>query len=142
MYLSPYQNQINWRFGTTQVNNRQIYTRPEPAGTAYSMTSMLKNETTDSLYVNGELVGSEGDKQTAIAGCRDVGNLGRGYNDSTYFAGDFLEVLVYTRALSDAELQGIHQYLRANSTTHRPRSPSPVCRQPRLPPRPASRSPL
>ena len=52
-------------------------------------------------------------KSFPIAGCRDFGNLGRGYNDNTYFPGDFLEVLVYTRALTDAERQDVEQYLHA-----------------------------
>ncbi|MBI4659123.1 MAG: hypothetical protein HY735_09800 [Verrucomicrobia bacterium] len=112
VYLSPYQEQINWRFGTTQVNNRQIYAWPSPVGTAYSILAAVKDGTTDSLFVNGELADSQGDKLEAIAGCRDVGNLGRGYNDNTYWAGDILEALVYTRALSDTERRAIELYLK------------------------------
>ena len=55
-----------------------------------------------------------------IAGCRPVGNLGRGYNDNTYFPGDILEVLVYTRALNDAERQEVERYLTTKYLANKP----------------------
>jgi hypothetical protein len=47
------------------------------------------------LFVNGQLVASQSGKLTTIQGIRPIGNLGRGYNDDTFFAGDIAEVLVY-----------------------------------------------
>ncbi|MEK7675014.1 MAG: Ig-like domain-containing protein [Verrucomicrobiota bacterium] len=120
VYLSPYQSQVNFRFGTTQVGNRSIYTRPAPIGPAFTLSTAVKNETTDSLYVNGEQIVSQGDKLPAIAGCQDIGNLGRGYNDNTYFPGAIAEVLVYARALSDTERESVEHYLNAKYLANKP----------------------
>ena len=120
VYLSPFQNHVNFRFGTTQVNNRHIYTRPAPIGTNYSITVSKKDGTTDMLYVDGALVVSASNKLASITSCRDTGNLGRGYNDDTYFAGDIMGVLVYTRGLSGAERQVVEQYLLAKCFSNAP----------------------
>jgi hypothetical protein len=40
-----------------------------------------------------------------------TGQLGRGYNNNPYFNGDIAELLVYSRALSDAELRTVQRYL-------------------------------
>ena len=106
VYLSPFQNQVNFRFGTTQVNNRHIYTRPAPIGTNYSITVSKKDGTTDMLAVDGALVVSASNKLASITSCRDTGNLGRGYNDDTYFAGDIMGVLVYARAVGSGAAGG------------------------------------
>jgi hypothetical protein len=113
VYLSPFQSQVNWRFGTTQTGNWPLYTRPAAIGNAYTVTVSKKDGATDSLYINGQPVMSEGGKEPAIDGCQDEGNLGRGYNDDTFFPGDIAEVLVYDRALPDAERQAVEQYLIA-----------------------------
>jgi hypothetical protein len=102
---------VNWRFGTTQTGNWPIYKRPTSIGNRYSLTVTRKDGTTDSLYVDGVPVMSEGGKEAMITGCQDEGNLGRGYNDDTFFPGDIAEVLVYDRALPDAERQSVEQYL-------------------------------
>jgi hypothetical protein len=111
VYLSPYQNALNARFGTLQIGNRMLYTRPSPVGTAFTLSTAIKNRTTDALFANRTLVLSQGGHLPFIVGCRDTGNLGRGYNDDTYYAGRIAEVLVYTRALSEIERQAVEQYL-------------------------------
>ena len=113
VYLSPFQSQVAWRFGTTQTNNRQIYTRPSSVGSGYTRTTMKHDGPagTDTLYVNGVQVQSATGKLSALAGHQDTGNLGRGYNNNTYFNGDIVEVLVYNRTLSDSERQSVEQYL-------------------------------
>jgi len=113
VYLSPFQSQVAWRFGTTQVYNRQIYTRPSSVGSGYTRTTMKHDGPagTDTLYVNGVQVQSATGKLSALTGHQDTGNLGRGYNNNTYFNGDIVEVLVYNRALSDSERQSVEQYL-------------------------------
>ena len=62
------------------------------------------------MTLNGTLAFSEGGKYPAIQGNVNVGALGKGYGN-TFFGGDIAEVLVYNRALSDAERQGIETYL-------------------------------
>ncbi|MCI0585128.1 MAG: FG-GAP-like repeat-containing protein, partial [Chloroflexi bacterium] len=111
VYLSPFQSNVKFRFGTTQSGNLPSYARPSSIGSAFSTSIAVKSGTTDTLFVNGVQVLSQGGKLGSIAGCRATGNLGRGYNDNTFFPGRIAEVLVYNRALSTAERQGIEQYL-------------------------------
>ena len=111
MNLSPFQQYAKYRFGTTQANNLPTYTRPRMIGNAPSLTTAIKNGTNEFLYVNGGLVLSQSGKLATITGVQDTGNLGLGYNNDTYFAGDIAEVLVYNRALSDPERQQVEQYL-------------------------------
>jgi hypothetical protein len=87
------------------------YSRPVSAGSAFTRTAAIKDGATDRLYVDGELVLSQGERLPTLAGHRNIGNLGRGYNDDTYFAGHIAEVLVFTRALSEAERVQVEQYL-------------------------------
>ena len=110
VYLSPFQTNVKFRFGTTQTGNLPAYTRPASLGSSYSISVSEKDGTTDSLYVNGTLVVSEGSKLSTIAGCTDTGYVGRGHNN-TYFPGLVSEVLVYSRALTDSERQALEQYL-------------------------------
>ena len=109
-YLSPYQTNVSYRFGTTQTYNWPDYKRPASVGTALNLTETVHSGTTDYLYVNGTLAYSEGGKYQALQGNVNVGALGKGYGN-TFFGGDIAEVLVYNRALSDAERQGIETYL-------------------------------
>jgi len=109
--LSSFQSNVTMRFGTTQVSNGLFYARPSSVGSNFTLSTALKDGTTDSLYVNRTLVVSQGGKLSTIAGCRDTANLGRGYNDNTFFAGDIAEVLVYDRALNESERQSVEQYL-------------------------------
>ena len=111
VYLSPFQQAVNLRFGTLQSGNRIIYSRPAAIGSQFTTTTAIKDGTTDALYVNGALVLSQGGKLAALAGNQSIGQLGRGYNDNTYFAGDIAEVLVYDRALTIAERQAVEAYL-------------------------------
>ena len=121
--LTPYQNSVSLRFGTTQSGNSLLYNRPAPVGTAFTLNSAVKNGATDSLYVNGALVLSQGGKLTTIAGCQDTGNLGRGYNDNTFFSGQIAEVLVYDRALNESERQSVEQYLNSRYAIVPPEPP-------------------
>ena len=111
VHLSPFQRYAKFRFGTTQSNNLPIYTRPVSIGSSPTLSTAIKNGITDSLYVNGVLALSQDGKLANIAGVEDIGNLGRGYNNNSYFTGDIAEVLVYNRALSDTERQQVEQYL-------------------------------
>src|SRR5262249_30011118 len=110
--LTPFQSTVNVRFGTTQTGNRILYTRPASVGSAFTLSTALKNGTTDSLYVNEALVVSQSGKSNFIAGCRSTGNLGRGFNDDTFYNGDIAEVLAYTEALSDSDRHTVEEYLR------------------------------
>jgi hypothetical protein len=111
LFLTPFQASVNCRFGTTQVENRNDYLRTAPIGSAFTVSSAIKNGTTDSLYVNGTQVVNASGKLPTIAACQDVANVGRGYNNNTFFAGDIAEILIYNRALTTAERQQAEQVL-------------------------------
>jgi hypothetical protein len=111
VHLSPFQSRVKWRFGTGEVSNLPVWLRPASIGSAWSLTTAVKAGSSESLFVDGQLVGSEAGKQETIQGISPVGNLGRGYNDDTFFAGDIAEVLVYDRALSAAERGQLEQHL-------------------------------
>ena len=109
VFLSPFQGNVNWRIGTTIANNNQRYDRPSSVASAYTLTELVKNSDVESLYVNGEPVHTVSGLGLYTYGVREDGYLGRG--DSTYFAGDVLEVLVYNAALSDADRATVEAYL-------------------------------
>jgi hypothetical protein len=111
IFLTPFQRYVKYQFGTGQANNISTYTRPVTLGTSFSVNAAVKNGANEALYVNGSLVFSAGGKLTPMRNSRPTGNLGRGYNDNTYFSGRIAEVLVYTRGLSDAERQQVESYL-------------------------------
>jgi len=96
---------------TGQSGNNMIYTRPTPVGSAYTLTAARHSGSVDTLYVNGTVVLTQNGKLGPIGGAQSTGQLGRGYNNNPYFNGDIAEVLVYSRALSDAELRTVQRYL-------------------------------
>src|SRR5262249_41727169 len=91
--------------------NRSSYLRPASVGSAFTLSSAIKNGTTESLFVNGTQVLNLGGKLPTIAGCQPVANVGRGYDNDTFFAGDIAEILIYNRALTTAERQQTEQIL-------------------------------
>ena len=122
VYLSPFQDEVNFRFGTTQVSNNLVYLRPVSVS-SFTLTTAIKDGTTETLYVNGIQRLSQGGKLAAVAGAEDTGNLGRGYDDNTYFAGDIAEVLVYDRALTAAERRNLEAYLDSKYALTTPAAP-------------------
>ena len=112
VHLSPFQKAVNFRFGTGQTGNMITYTRPASIGSQWSVTAALKNGTSTSLFVNGSQVLTRTDQLPILTNISNTGNLGRG-DAGTYFPGDIAEVLVYTRAVSDAERKAIEAYLMA-----------------------------
>lgn len=123
VYLSPFPSSVALRFGTTQPGNLINYARPASVGSAFTVTTAIKNGSTDSLYVNGALVLSESGKLPTLAGSRDTGNLGRGYDDNTFFGGEIAEVLVYTRALVPGERLNLEEYLNLKYSVSGPAVP-------------------
>jgi hypothetical protein len=112
VHLSPFQHVVKYRFGTGQSGNLPTYVRPASVGAAFTLALAQKDGGSEWLYLNGQLVHSALGKLPTLRGIRPVGNLGRGYNDNTYFPGEIAEVLVYTRALTGSERAQVEQYLR------------------------------
>jgi hypothetical protein len=113
-YLSPFQSGVAYRFGTTQAGNLPHYNRPTSIGANFSLTTAIKSGSTDTLYVNGQNVLSSSGKLDALAGSTNSGYIGRG-DFNTYFSGDISEIIVYSRALADAERQTVEAYLIARN---------------------------
>lgn len=109
VFLSPFQTNVNWRIGTTVANNNERYARPASISANYSLTTLVKNISDETLYVDGVLARAVNNKGIMTYGVREDGYLGRG--SSSYFNGDILEVLVYNVALSDTDRQAVEDYL-------------------------------
>jgi hypothetical protein len=110
-FVSPYQTEVDFRFGTTQPNNNLNYTRSATIGGDFSLTTAVHNNSADTLYVNGLKVLEAGGKLPALSGSNGSGFLGRGVNN-TYFLGEISEVLVYDRTLSPEETGKVASYLK------------------------------
>ena len=113
-HITPLQKGVWIRFGTGQTQPLPVKSDyKSPIGDKFTIATAMMDGLMDYLYINGELV-LENEKpagQEAIGNQRDIGNIGRGYNDNTYFPGMIAEVLIYTKTLSDAELEQMGQYL-------------------------------
>jgi hypothetical protein len=89
------------------------YDYESPIGDSFTIATAMMDGVMDYLYINGELV-LENEKpagQEALGHQRDLGNIGRGFDDNTYFPGMIAEVLIYTKTLSDAERVQLEKYL-------------------------------
>lgn len=110
-FVTPYQADVAFRFGTTQANNQPVYTRPVAIGQDFTITRAVHNGSTDSLYVNGLLALSQGNKSSVLNGTTGAGFIGQGFNN-TFFNGEISEILVYNRVLSANEAASVESYLR------------------------------
>jgi hypothetical protein len=123
--LNPLQRYVKFRFGTGQVNNLPVYTRTSSAKTDFSLSTVIKNGSAESLFINGQSALTLAGKLPKISRASASANIGKGYTG--YFAGDIAEVLVYTRALSTAERQAVEGYLLSKYIN---RSSAPANRAP------------
>jgi ferric-dicitrate binding protein FerR (iron transport regulator) len=110
VYLSPFQSNVKFRFGSTQPNNLPFHIRPASTGGALTLTVAVKEGTVETLYVQGAPVERATGKAASVKGTLPglqigSGALGKGY------PGDIAEVLVYTRALSEPERQRLERAL-------------------------------
>jgi len=109
VYLSPFQSNVKFRFGTTQPNNLPFHIRAASTS-AFTLSVAVKDGPVDSLYVQGTLAERYAGKAPAIKGTQPLLHLGAGARD-TGFPGDIAEVLIYNRALSNAERQRLERAL-------------------------------
>ena len=114
VYLNSFQTNVYWRFGTTQVPNGYKYSRPVSLGTAASLTTLIKNGTAETLYLNGAqaMQVTTSDSVLDGVGTDARAHLGKATWTATYFAGDIMEVLVFTNAMSTADRISVENYLR------------------------------
>jgi hypothetical protein len=109
-YFGSYQGIARFRFGTTQQGNENLYTMPFTRTNSFGLGEWMHSGTTDSMWFNGQSVGSYTGKWQSLAGTGSSVLLGQGLNKS-FYPGDVSEVIVYNRALSAAERQVVETYL-------------------------------
>ncbi len=112
LYLAPFQERIAFRFGTTEQGNQPVFKRVSSIESRFSLTSVLKDGDTESLFVDGALALKTRGKRPILTGIRDTCWIGRGSTSIPYFPGSIAEVVVYQRALPPAEREFVESYLR------------------------------
>jgi len=102
VYLTPFQSNVRFRFGTTQPANLPFHIRAASTKTAFTLTVAIKDGPVETLYVQGAPVERFTGKLPAIKGTQPTLQIGLGAGDKG-FSGDIAEVLVYSRALPDTD---------------------------------------
>lgn len=109
-YFGTYQTSAHFRFGTTQAGNENTVPIAFSRTQSFGLNEWVHNGTSDTMLLNGRGVGFFPRKQASINGVTSAVVLGSALNNS-FFSGDVSEILVYNRALSDAERQAVEGYL-------------------------------
>jgi hypothetical protein len=111
VYLTPLRTEVQFRFGNGQPPpDRPIYRRPISLGAAFSITMATKDSGTETIHVNRNEVLRLTGRRPVLAGIAGTAFLGKGANN-VVFGGDIAEVIVYDRALSDAEKLQVQNHL-------------------------------
>ena len=106
-----YPGQNQFRLG--QWGNDLTWTSPSNLlGLAHVWTGKLDTSAGRSLYLNGSQVATLASTAT-VSGSQANGYLGTALNTGQNFLGDIAELVVYNRALSDAERSQVESYLLA-----------------------------
>ena len=108
-HVAPRRSGIVFMFGTGQ-QSMVNYVRPTPQS-GFALTIARKDGPAESLFVNGAPVWSEGGRAAKLQGTSPAVCLGGDFNGS-FFNGKIAEILVYERALPEAERQRVEQYLK------------------------------
>jgi hypothetical protein len=112
VHVTPLQSAVWIRFGTGSTQTLPVkFDYAAPMADVFTITTAMMDGANDYLYVNGDQVLENTKPQGVIANNRDTGNLGRGYNDDTYFPGKIAAVLVYDRTLPASQRQEVEEYL-------------------------------
>jgi hypothetical protein len=109
-YFGAYQTSAHFRFGTTQAGNENSVPITFSRTQSFGLNEWVHNGTSDSMLLNGQGLGIFPGKQAAINGVTSAALLGSSLNNS-FFSGEVSEVIVYNRALTDAERQAVELYL-------------------------------
>jgi hypothetical protein len=111
VYLSPFQSNVKFRFGTTQPNNLPFHIR-SASTSGFTVTTAIKDGPVESLYIQGVPVERLSGKAPALKGTTPALQIGAGARN-TAFPGDIAEILIYTRAITDGERQRLERALIA-----------------------------
>lgn len=110
--VSPHNDQVITRFGAGQTNGVNRYTRPS-AISGTTITTSVKNGTTESTYVDGALVATWTDRKATTDRNGTTLYLGKGISGGKdfFYKGMISEVLIYDRALAEEEIAAVNAYL-------------------------------
>jgi hypothetical protein len=117
VFLGPQQTCVAWRFGSGEFGNVNLWERPNGQPQGWTVTALRKDGAKEDLFVQGQLVSSNpkprylSTAHTLDTATIGAGNDGRGH-ELKFFPGDIAEILVFTRALSEAERDAVERYLR------------------------------
>lgn len=112
--LTPKVGSVLARFGVGAKGSNGITTYYRPVEeTQLSTTVAVKDGTTETIYVNGSSqVYQAGGRAETITNTAAQLYLAKGRNVGTYFKGDIAELLIYDRALTEAEILSASKYLQ------------------------------
>lgn len=110
--VSPYHDQVITRFGAGQSRGFNRYVRPSVISSS-TITTAVKNGTTEYIYVDGEKVGESTDRFEKTANNGTTLYLGKAISGGTdfFYKGTISEVLIYDRALTEEEISSVNEYL-------------------------------
>lgn len=117
IFLSPQQAGVSWRFGSAQFGNMNGWGRPNESPKTPTVNTVRKDGAKEELFVQGvPALTAKDPRYPCIAHTQDVGTIGAGTDDRRnplrFYAGDIAEILVFTRAITEAERDAIERYLR------------------------------
>ena len=114
-FASVYTDAVAARFGTGIANDYGFSAERKSASTSYGTTAIRWNGTTYEATVDGAAFGTGTSKGNVTKNNKNTVYLGTG-KDDTNWKGTLCELLVYDRALTDAEMESIVNYLDAKYT--------------------------
>lgn len=125
VYTGIYTNAISARFGTGVSQDRGFVAERSENMTGYSTTVVRWDGSTLAydIDVDGEDFGTGASKGSTTGHNKNIVYLGTG-KENTYWTGDLCELLVFSRALSDEELEVIYDYLDEKYTEKAPETKS------------------
>lgn len=109
-FAGVYTDAVAARFGTGVSGDYGFGAVRKTAETAYGMTAIRWNGKTYEAQVDGKAFGSAASKGSVTKNNASTVYLGTGKSNS-YWKGTVCELLVYDRALTDAELESVYHYL-------------------------------
>ncbi|MFR3202435.1 MAG: bacterial Ig-like domain-containing protein, partial [[Clostridium] leptum] len=118
LFVSPYHDWTSARFGSgQQFCNIKYYDRDEIDRSA--VTIAVKDGTTEKLYVDGVLGTTKENTGAQTANIGTTMYVGKSIvtNADSFFEGTISEILIYDRALSDAEIEQVNTYLTQKYVT-------------------------
>lgn len=111
-YTGIYSDAISARFGTGTTNDNGFRAERSESTEGFTATSIRWNGSTKTydVQVGGEQFGTGVSLGSKTANNKNIFYFGTG-KENTYWKGTLCEVLVYDRALTDAELENVYNYL-------------------------------